>query len=154
MLAALRIFVGRQAAPMANPPATEPATTVSASSAMSTATMPATPSYRPPAGAPIIRLWLPGREAPPQRRPPPEAHAARLLRWVGEANSSGGMVLAADLQRLYPMMAEQLEWQPYNWQPIATCLRRLTGGGKPYRWVDGRHRRVYYIAPIMLVKLT
>jgi hypothetical protein len=78
-------------------------------------------------------------------RPSPEAHAARLLRWVSEANCSGGVVLAMDLERIYPVMAEQLEWQAYPWQRVATCLRQLTGGGKPYRRVDGHRRRVYFV---------
>jgi hypothetical protein len=140
VLAALKMFAGRQAAPMANPPA-KPG---SASPATPTATIPATPRYRPPADAPIVRLWVPGREAPPHRRPTPEEHAARLLRWAGE-KGTGIVVLAMDLQRIYPHMCSELDWAPYPWQPVASKLRNLTGGIKPYRHFDGRRRRVYFI---------
>jgi hypothetical protein len=50
-----------------------------------------------------------------------------------------------DVERIYPTMCERLGWEPYPWQPVAIELRKLTGGGKPYRWHEGHRRRVYYI---------
>ena len=94
---------------------------------------------------PIMRLWIPGEEAPPPQRRTPQDHADRLLRWVRENGCSGGAVLAMDLQKIYPAMCEQLDWKPYTWQPVASELRKLTGKRKSYRWVDGHRRRVYRI---------
>jgi hypothetical protein len=55
------------------------------------------------------------------------------------------MVPAMDLKKIYPVMCEELGWQLYLWQPIACEFRKLTGGRKFYRRVDGRRRRVYRI---------
>ncbi len=60
-------------------------------------------------------------------------------------------MLADDLKRkLYPTMCAALGWKPREWNSVARSFRKLTGGRKPYAWiedVDGvKHRlRVYRI---------
>ena len=95
--------------------------------------------------APIARIWLRDRETPPPPRLTPGDHATRLLRWVRESGYSGKVVLAMDLQKICPVMCEELSWLPHRWQPVASKLRKLTGNRKLYRWVDGDRRRVYPI---------
>ena len=92
--------------------------------------------------APVERIWLRGVETPPPSRPTPHDHAAQLLRWVRESYR-GKMVLAMDLEKIYPVMCEELDWQPHKWQPVAVQLRKLTDKRKVYRWVDGHRRRAY-----------
>ena len=92
---------------------------------------------------PLARIWLLDRETPPPVSPTVRDHAARLLRWVRENGYGGKLVLAMDLQKIYPIMCEGLGWQQHRWQPIACALRKLTGNVKPYRWVDGHRRRAY-----------
>jgi hypothetical protein len=98
-----------------------------------------------PSNTPVVRIWLRDWETPPPPIPTPHDHAARLLRWVRESGYVGKMVLAMDLQKIYPVMCEQLRWVPHRWQPVASKLRKLTGNRKLYRWVDGDRRRVYPI---------
>ncbi len=93
--------------------------------------------------APLARIWLLDRETPPPVRSTARDHAVRLLRWVRENGYGGKLVLAMDLQKIYPVMCEQLGWEQHRWQPIACALRKLTGNVKPYRWVDGHRRRAY-----------
>jgi len=93
----------------------------------------------------VVRIWLLDRETPPPPHPSACDHAARLLRWVRENGYGGKLVLAMDLQKIYPVMCEELGWRPYRWQPVACGLRKLTGDVKPYRWVDGHRRRAYPI---------
>jgi len=95
--------------------------------------------------APIARIWLRDQETPPPPRPTPRDHATRLLRWVRESGYAGKVVLAIDLQKIYPVMCEELSWLPHRWQPVACELRKLTGNRKLYRWVDGDRRRVYTV---------
>ena len=92
--------------------------------------------------APVERIWLRGVETPPPPRPTPHDHAVQLLRWVRKSYG-GKMVLAMDLEKIYPVMCEELDWQPHKWQPVAVELRELTGKRKVYRWVDGHRRRAY-----------
>jgi hypothetical protein len=98
----------------------------------------------------VQRLFLPGEIGPP-RQPSAQEHARRLLTWLREYNLTDREVLADDLKRkLYPAMCAALEWKPRAWNAVAKPLRKLTGGRKPYAWVeDGegvRHRlRVYRI---------
>ncbi len=92
---------------------------------------------------PVARIWLRDRETPPPPRPTPRDHAARLLRWVRESGYADKLVLAMDLQKIYPVMCEELGWLPHRWQPVACALRKLTGNVKPYRWVEGHRRRAY-----------
>ncbi len=91
---------------------------------------------------PVERIWLRGVETPPPARPAPHDHAAQLLRWVRKSYA-GKMVLAMDLEKIYPVMCAELDWQPHKWQPVAVELRKLTGKRKVYRWVDGHRRRAY-----------
>ena len=53
------------------------------------------------------------------------------------------MILAMDLQKIHPVMCEELGWTPPRWQPVACELRKLTGKRKLYRWVEGHRRRAY-----------
>ena len=92
--------------------------------------------------APVERIWLRGVETPPPPRPTPHDHAAQLLRWVRKSYR-GKMVLAMDLEKIYPVVCEELDWQPHKWQPVAVELRKLTGKRKVYRWVEGHRRRAY-----------
>ena len=101
--------------------------------------------HRPSATTKVERIWLLDRETPPPSRPTPQEHAARLLSWVGNAGLRGKLVLAQDLQRIYPVMCEELDWEKYPWQTVARSLRRLTGGAKSYKWVQGRRLCVYRI---------
>ena len=103
----------------------------------------ATRRKRKALNAPLARIWLLDRETPPSARPTARDHAARLPRWVRENGHGGKLVLAMDLQKIYPVMCEQLGWQPHRWQPIACAFRKLTGNVKPYRWVEGHRRRAY-----------
>ena len=105
---------------------------------------PREPSRRRPVTLPVVRIWLRDRETPPPPRPTHRDHAVRLLRWVG-GSYADNMVPAMDLKKIYPVMCEELGWQPYLWQPIACEFRKLTGSRKFYRQVDGRRRRVYRI---------
>jgi hypothetical protein len=105
-----------------------------------------TPRHRPSATPKVERLWLRDHETPPPSRPTPHDHAGRLLRWVRSAGCSGKFVLAQDLQRIYPVMCTELAWARYPWQTVACYLRRMTGGRKIYKWVEGRRRRVYQIS--------
>ncbi len=98
---------------------------------------------RRPMKPPVARIWLLDREAPPPPSPTPCDHAARLLRWVRENGYGGKLVLAMDLQKIYPVMCEELGWRQYQWQIVACELRKLTRNVKPYRWVDGHRRRAY-----------
>lgn len=93
----------------------------------------------------VARIWLLDRERPPPSRPTAPDHASRLLHWVCEAGLGGKLVLAQDLQKIYPVMCEELDWMKYPWQTVACHLRRLTGGEKIYKWVEGRRLRVYRI---------
>lgn len=81
---------------------------------------------------------------PTPPRPTHRDRAVRLLRWVG-GSYADNMVPAMDLKKVYPVMCEELGWQPYQWQPISCELRKLTGSRKFYRQVDGRRRQVYRI---------
>jgi hypothetical protein len=145
VLAALRIFgparaAASGAAPGANPPLVDAVTPPATSTAITLVTTPAA------AEAPIARVWLRDREAPPPSRPTPEDHAQRLLVWLKENRYAGKPVLAKDLKHVYPTMAEELGWQPYGWQPVATELRKLTGP-KKYRRFEGRQRAIYCVPP-------
>ncbi len=93
---------------------------------------------------PVERIWLRGVETPPPARPSPHDHATQLLRWVRKSYG-GKMVLAMDLEKIYPVMCAELDWQPHKWQPVAVELRKLTGKRKVYRWVDAHRRRAYPI---------
>ena len=93
--------------------------------------------------APVARIWLCDRETPPPPSPTPRDHALRLLRWVRQAGYGGKMILAMDLQKIHPVMCEELGWTPPRWQPVACELRKLTGKRKLYRWVEGHRRRAY-----------
>ncbi len=53
---------------------------------------------------PLARIWLLDRETPPPVSPTARDHAARLLRWVRENGYGGKLVLAMDLQKIYPIM--------------------------------------------------
>jgi len=68
---------------------------------------------------------------------------------VHDAGFAGNFVLSLDLKKIYPVMCEELGWKAYPWQTVAPHARELTGGEKPYKWVEGRRRRVYFIAPKM-----
>ena len=103
------------------------------------------PSRRRPVTLPVVRIWLRNRETPPPPRPTHLDHAVRLLRWVRNSGYAGKMVPAMDLKKIYPVMCEELGWQPYRWQPVACEFRKLTGGRKFYRQVDAHRRRVYRI---------
>ena len=106
------------------------------------ANSPPRPRRRKRRSAPVARIWLRGVETPPPPTPTPHDHAVQLLRWVRKSYR-GQMVLAMDLEKIYPIMCEELDWQPHKWQPIAVELRKLTGKRKIYRWVDGHRRRAY-----------
>ena len=93
---------------------------------------------------PVARIWLRDRKTPPCEHTPRD-HALRLLRWVRDGGYAGKPVLAMDLKKIYPVMCEELDWEPHRWQPVACELRKLTGRRKPYRRVDGHRRRVYRI---------
>jgi hypothetical protein len=98
---------------------------------------------RKKSSVPVERIWLRDRETPPPPRPTPYDHARQLLRWVRKSGYEGKMVLAMDLEKIYPAMCEELDWLPHKWQPVAVELRQLTGKRKVYRWVDGHRRRAY-----------
>lgn len=95
----------------------------------------------------LLRLWLHGlEEPPPPSRPSGLEHARRLLDWLqGDSAVAGNCVLAADLARIYPTLCSELNWSPYPWNTVAKHLRRLTGGRKHYRWLDGRRLCAYPI---------
>jgi hypothetical protein len=104
----------------------------------------------------IARIWIHGHEDPPQRLPTPEEDARRLLRWVTKNGYGGKLVLAMDLQRIYPRMCEQLGRSAFAWQQVAEPLKELTGGKKRYEWIrltPGKRkkdrRRVYLIPSAM-----
>ncbi len=101
--------------------------------------------HRPSPTSKVERLWLLDHETPPPSRPTPHEHAARLLRWLRSAGFSGTLVLAQDLQRIYPAMCAALDWEKYPWQTVARALRRMTGGRKVYKWVEGRRLCVYRV---------
>ena len=100
---------------------------------------------RKPLAAPLARIWLRDRETPPAPIPTPRDHAARLLHWVRTSGYAGKVIPAMDLEKIYPVMCEEVDWQAYRWQPVAVELRKLTGNRKLYRWINGDRRRVYYI---------
>jgi hypothetical protein len=95
--------------------------------------------------APLARIWLRDRETPPAPIPTPRDHAAKLLHWVRTSGYAGKVIPAMDLEKIYPVMCEEVDWQAYRWQPVAVELRKLTGNRKLYRWINGDRRRVYYI---------
>jgi len=77
-------------------------------------------------------------------------------RWVTKNGYGGKLVLAMDLQRIYPRMCEQLGRSPFAWQQVAEPLKELTGGKKRYEWIrltPGKRkkdrRRVYLIPGAM-----
>jgi hypothetical protein len=96
---------------------------------------------------PLVRVWLPDlEEPPPSARPSALEHAQRLLDWLqSDPAVAGHCVLAADLARIYPTLCGELNWSPRPWNTVAKHLRRLTGGRKHYRWVDGRRLCAYPI---------
>ncbi len=95
----------------------------------------------------LVRIWLLGLEEPPPSSPPSALeHAQRLLEWLqSDPSFAGHCVLAADLARIYPTLCDELDWPPRPWNTVAKHLRRLTGGKKQYRWLDGRRLCVYPI---------
>ena len=95
----------------------------------------------------LVRVWLQGLEQPPPpSRPSALEHAQRLLDWLqSDPAVAGHCVLAADLARIYPTLCGELNWSPRPWNTVAKHLRRLTGGRKHYRWVDGRRLCAYPI---------
>jgi hypothetical protein len=141
-------------APLAVPPSTSRGTpSVSRPSYLSWMRYRSRPERSPPrpqrrkrrkSSAPVERIWLRGVETPPPCTPTSHDHAVQLLRWVRKSYG-GKMVLAMDLKKIYPVMCEELGWQPHRWQPVAVELRKQTGKRKIYRWVDGHRRRAYPI---------
>jgi hypothetical protein len=51
-----------------------------------------------------------------------------------------------DLQKIYPVMAEELGWERYPWPTVARSLRKLTGGRKVYKYIEQHRRCVYFIS--------
>lgn len=80
--------------------------------------------------------------------PEPSAldHARRLVeRLQDEPSFAGNLVPASDIEWLYYVLCEDEKWKQWPWQSVAAQLRRLTGGTRLYRRVDGRNVRVYPI---------
>ena len=79
----------------------------------------------------LMRVWLDALEPRPETRPTVHQHARRLLDWLrDDPRIAGSLVLAADLQRIYPKLCRLKEWEPYPWNTLARELRSLTGSKK------------------------
>ena len=93
-----------------------------------------------------MRVWLDAIEPRPETRPTVQQHAKHLLSWLrDDPRVVGKLVLAADLERVYPQLCRLKGWEPYAWSTLARELRSLTGGKKRYCWHNHKRLRVYRI---------
>ena len=98
---------------------------------------------RPPR---LMRVWLDAIEPRPDLRPTVHQHATHLLGWLrDDPRVAGKLVLAADLERVYPQLCGLKGWQPYPWNTLARELRSLTGSKKRYCWHNRQRLRVYRV---------
>jgi hypothetical protein len=82
----------------------------------------------------------------PSSKPSAQDHAQRLLEWLQDDPSLvGHLVPVREIEWAYFFLCDELEWKHVPWQSVAAQLKRLTGGERPYRRVDGRNVRVYPI---------
>ena len=94
----------------------------------------------------LMRVWLEAIEPRPETRPTVQQHATHLLGWLrGDPRVVGKLVLAADLERVYPQLCRLKGWEPYAWSTLARELRSLTGGKKRYCWHNHKRLRVYRV---------
>ena len=57
----------------------------------------------------------------------------------------GSLVLASDLERVYPLLCKAKDWQPYPWNTLARELRALTGKKKRYCWHNQQRLSCYRV---------
>jgi hypothetical protein len=75
-------------------------------------------------------------------------HARLLLEWLQKQPFLADCyVPASDLAMLYRSFCRSINLEELPWQSAAVQLKRLTGGKRLYRRVDGRNVRVYYVPP-------
>jgi hypothetical protein len=97
---------------------------------------------RPTRSRSVRRIW----RGKGYRKITAHDHARLLLGWLQKQPFlADHLVPASDLAMLYGSFCRSVNLEDLPWQSVAAQLRRLTGGERHYRRVDGRNVRVYPI---------